>query len=83
MIARITYIDADLGPLTATLGDDGAWTCDDPAMQSLLNTLLATEDRSPARGDWLAWHAEQMAEMLDGTIEVEPKTPPTDPDLRY
>lgn len=82
MIAKITYSDAELGTVTATLSEDAAWTADDPDMARTLNTLIASEDQSPARGDWLAWHAEKMAAMLEGRIKFEAKDEPPG-DVRY
>jgi len=79
MIARLIYSDAELGRVTATLGDDATWTGDDPETVRSLNALLAAEDRSPARGDWLAWHAEKMAKVLGARAEFErKKAPPAD-----
>lgn len=76
MIARITYSDSELGTVEATLSEDADWTADDPGMAQTLNTLIASEDRSPARGDWLVWHAEKMAKLLDAEIELETKNEP-------
>lgn len=82
MIARITYSDSELGTVTATLGEDATWTADDPGMARSLNASIASEDRSPARGDWLVWHAEKMAKLLDAEIELETKNEPPG-DVRY
>ena len=82
MIARITYSDSELGTVKATLSEGAVWTADDPGMARTLNVLIESEDRSPARGDWLAWHAEKMAKMLDGRIELEAKDEPPG-DVRY
>jgi len=75
VIARVTYTDGDGARLVATLGDDVTWTADDPEMASALNALIRAEDRSAARGDWAAWHAEKMARRLGASIEIEPKDP--------
>jgi len=83
MIARITYEDAAFGRVTATLAEDATWTADDRAMATALNALAASEDRSPARGDWLTWHAERMAALLDGEVAVASKTVPAEAGIRY
>jgi hypothetical protein len=76
MIARITYTDAALGTVTATLSEDALWSADDENMADTLNALIAVEDTSPARGDWMVWHAEKMAAMLEGEVEIEAKPAP-------
>lgn len=83
MIARITYVDSEMGEVTATLGDDATWTADDPAMAMALNALIGSEDRSPARGDWLGWHAGWVGGLVGGKVEFEPKAAPTEAGVRY
>jgi hypothetical protein len=77
MIARITYTDSEHGTVTATLSEDALWSADDEDMADTLNALIAAEDTSPARGDWMVWHAEKMAGVLGGTIEAEAKPEPS------
>lgn len=82
MIARLTYLDGDGNRHTATLEDDCTWTGDDAETVESLNALIATEDRSPARGDWAGWHAERMAGVLGAEVEFAP-TQPAPADMLY
>jgi hypothetical protein len=75
MIARLAYTDGDGDEQVATLGEDGHWTCSDAAIGRVLDDRIAAEDRSPARGNWMAWHARKMAEVLGAEVEVEEKRP--------
>jgi hypothetical protein len=76
MIAEIHF---QLGeePAIATLGDDATWTIapPDPLLTDALNLIAQTADRSPARGNWAQWHAEQVSQRLDGTVTYAPTDP--------
>lgn len=82
MIARLTYTDGDGDEQVVTLGEDARWVGTDAAIVGALNDRIAGEDRSPARGNWMVWHARKMAEVLGAEIEVEEKEPGPD-DARY
>ncbi len=73
MIAKISF-PLFGEPAEATLTDDLEWECADETVQDALNTLLRTEDKSPARGFWDRAHVEMVADMLHATkVEIEPK----------
>lgn len=82
MICKITYNDSEMGSVAAVLAEDAVWTCDDPEMERALNALIVAEDRAPARGDWLGWHAEKVARLLAGRLDLESKPAPSG-DVRY
>jgi hypothetical protein len=75
MIAKISF-PLFGEPAEATLTDDLEWECKDATVQGALNSLLRTEDKSPARGFWEVAHVNDMAQMLKATkVEFEPKEP--------
>jgi hypothetical protein len=57
-------------PLTATLGADRRWTCDDADLAEQLNVMYPVEDDSPALG--VPGHAQlnKVAEVLGGEAEI-------------
>lgn len=62
--------------LTATLGADRRWTCDDADLADQLNVMYPVDDDSPSAG--VPGHAQlhEVAKVLRGDVEI--LTPPDD-----
>jgi hypothetical protein len=68
----IATVQFQHGNVAAKAVFDGlAWTTPDSMMARSLALFLAMADRSPARGDWARWHAQDVANRLQGTVEFD------------
>lgn len=80
MIGRIAFTWGT-EPRTATLGDDGRWTCPaSPATAAYLDDLCSPARYGPADGDGGIRSLNDAAALLGGTVaEIERRpTPPVD-----
>lgn len=76
MIGKVTF-DSGGSPLTATLEDDGRWTCPEPFFERALNIAFPLNNYSPADGrrGWL--QLDEAAKRYDGHMEVIDPGDPT------
>lgn len=82
MLGRVTWTQFDR-QWQAILNNDRTWTVpDDPALAGLLNTLYdpAAVEWGPADGHFGPVQLHELADLLGGVAEIEPREPTRPPE---